>query len=586
MSAPELRTHRNGGAALVAALERHGVDVVFGIPGVHNLEIYRHLAGSAVRHVAVRHEQGAGYAADGYARASGRPGVCLTTSGPGATNACTAAATAYADSIPVLFCSPGPPIGVEGRDLGLLHEMKDQSAHFESLVTASVRPSSPQEVGDVVDEVFEGWRRARPRPVHLELPIDVLEGEWPPGDDGRTALRGHQGEDGSLVERLRGRFDATAPASPPTSASLEKAIADAVARLVDARRPLLVLGGGARGVGDRAARLAERLGALVVTTVNGKGALDERHPLSLGASIRLPGTRALFESADAIVVVGSELGDSDLWGTPVRTEAPVVRVDVDPHQLQKNVGATVALCMDARAAIDALLARLGGAGGAGGDGRVSGAGSATGAGSASGAGGTWAGTADGLRQSLRAEALVEGGPYEAINRELSAALPGSAIVAGDSAQVSYFGTAHFWPMDRAGQFLYPTGYATLGYGLPAAIGAMHARPGTPAAVLVGDGGFLFTVQELATAAEQRLALPVVVVDNHGYAEIRQGMQARGIEPVAVDRPAVDFPALGRAFGGRGHAVSSVDELCGRVVEALSADGPTVVAMDVSTGEPS
>ncbi|MDA8149399.1 MAG: thiamine pyrophosphate-binding protein, partial [Actinomycetota bacterium] len=232
----------NGGAALVQALERNGVDIVFGIPGVHNLEIYRHLAGSSIRHVPVRHEQGAGYAADGYARASGRPGVCLTTSGPGATNACTAAATAYADSVPVLFCSAGPPIGLEGLDLGLLHEMKDQSAHFESLVTASVRPSTPAEIGAVVDEAFAGWNRSRPRPIHLELPVDVLEGEWRPAGTGRAddavARRG------PAAERLRAAFDA-AGRGGAGDGEVGAALDRAAELLAGSTRPLLLLGGGA-----------------------------------------------------------------------------------------------------------------------------------------------------------------------------------------------------------------------------------------------------------------------------------------------------------------------------------------------------
>lgn len=551
--------HANGGAALVAALERNGVDTVFGIPGVHNLEIYRHLAASSIHHVAVRHEQGAGYAADGFARASGRPAVCLTTSGPGATNACTAAGTAYADSIPVLLCSPGPPMGVEGLDLGLLHEMKDQSAHFDTLVTASVRPTSPQEIGDVVDEVFAGWRQARRRPVHLELPIDVIEGEWQPGQTSATSASGSHSQ---AVQRLRGVFDATGTAH----GAADDAGLDQAARLLSAScKPMLVLGGGARGAADGARRLAERLGALVITTANGKGVISERHMLSLGASIRLLGTRSLFQEADAVIVVGSELGDSDLWGTPLQTSADVVRVDIDPHQLEKNLGAVVALRMDSAAAVDALLGRLGD--------------------TPKGQNATWAKTASGLREVLRKEALIEGAPYEAINRELSAALPAETIVAGDSAQVSYFGTMHFWPMERAGQFLYPVGYATLGYGLPSAIGAKLASPATPAIVLVGDGGFLFTVQELLTAVEQRVALPVVIVDNHGYAEIRQGMVERRIAPIAVDRPYVDFAALSRSLGGRGHAVGSVDELCTRVLEALATDGPTVISIDVSNGAP-
>ncbi len=549
MTPPSSRDERaNGGAALVAALERNGVDVVFGIPGVHNLEIYRHLASSPVRHVAVRHEQGAGYAADGYARASGRPGVCLTTSGPGATNACTAAATAYADSVPVLLCSPGPPIGQEGLDLGLLHEMKDQGAHFETLVAASVRPTSPSEIGDIVDEVFAGWQRARRRPVHLELPVDVIEGESRP----------HEATGSPAVDRLRAVFESTG------AVGSDDAGLDGAAQLLSAAcKPLLVLGGGARNIGDDGRRLAERLRAPVITTVNGKGAISETHPLSLGASIRLPGTRLLFRSADVVVVIGSELGDSDLWGDPVHTGGDVVRIDIDPHQLGKNLGATVTVRMDSSAAVRALLARLGEA--------------------PIRPDSTWAQAVDGVRETLRKEALVDGAPYEAINRELSAALPGATIVAGDSAQVSYFGTAHFWPMERGGQFLYPTGYATLGYGLPAAIGAKLACPDVPVVVLVGDGGFLFTAQELLTAVEQHLPLPVVIADNHGYAEIREGMEERGIPPMAVDRPDVDFAALSRAFGGRGHAVRSVDELCTRAVEAVTTDGPTVISIDVSDG---
>jgi len=550
----------NGGAALVTALERNGVDIVFGIPGVHNLEIYRHLRGSGIRHVAVRHEQGAGYAADGYARASGRPGVCLTTSGPALTNACAAAGTAYADSVPVLVCSPGPSLGTEGRDLGLLHEMKDQQGHLETLVTASLRPRSAEEIGEVVDEVFAGWRRARPRPVHLEIPVDVLEGPWHPPATAHTPS-----PLSPEVARLRRVFDATAPPRGPGGDDVDERVRRAASFLSTAERPLLVLGGGTRHAAVSARRLAERTRALVVTTVNGKGVLPERHPLSLGASIRLRATRPLFESADVVVVAGSELGDSDLWGVPIEVTGKVVRIDVDPHQLDKNLPSTVAICMDAAAAFEELLRLLG----------------PTGPPRA-----TWSGSAEVLRSKLREEALVEGEPYEAINTALSEALSPSTIVAGDSAQVSYFGTAHFWPMDGPRQFLYPTGFSTLGYGLPAAVGARFACPETPAVVLVGDGGFLFTAMELLTAVERRLSLPVVIVDNHGYAEIREGMEERGIEPLAVDRPDVDFVAFAESLGARGHAVSSVDELCTRVLEALDTDLPTTISIDISKGVPS
>ena len=167
-----------GGAAVVDALAAHGVRHVFGIPGTHNLEIYRYLPDSGIRHVVTRHEQGAGYAADGYARVTGRPGVLLTTSGPGITNAVTALATAYADSVPLLAVSPGPPRGQERADVGWLHEVKDQQAALDAVTARSIRVESADEVPETVAEVFEGFAATRPRPVHLEVPVDVLEGEW------------------------------------------------------------------------------------------------------------------------------------------------------------------------------------------------------------------------------------------------------------------------------------------------------------------------------------------------------------------------------------------------------------------------
>ncbi|MGA8977785.1 MAG: thiamine pyrophosphate-binding protein, partial [Pedococcus sp.] len=167
-----------GGAAVIDALVAHGVRDVFGIPGTHNLELYRYLPTSGIRHVVTRHEQGAGYAADGYARITGQPGVIITTSGPGITNAITALATAYADSIPVLAISPGPPRGQVRADVGWLHEVKDQQAALDAVTGRSIRVESADEIPEVLAAVFEEFATTRPRPVHLEVPVDVLEGEW------------------------------------------------------------------------------------------------------------------------------------------------------------------------------------------------------------------------------------------------------------------------------------------------------------------------------------------------------------------------------------------------------------------------
>ncbi|HXE46301.1 MAG TPA: 5-guanidino-2-oxopentanoate decarboxylase [Conexibacter sp.] len=531
-----------GADAVVSALEVCGVERVFGIPGTHNLEIYRSLSRSSIRHVVFRHEQGAGYAADGHSRASGRPGVVLTTTGPGLMNATTALATAYADSVPVLALSPGVPIGLEGADVGFLHEPKDQQGCMDRLVERSVRVRDADEAADAICETFARWSSGRPRPVHIEIPLDVLEGVW--GAAAQPAAR------------------TLAPPSPGP-----EQLARALEAMSTASRPLIVAGGGCRAASGALRELAERWDAAVVTTVNGKGALSERHELSAGAHLRLASVRRALDDADCLLVVGSELADSDLWGGTLCPGGPVVRIDIDDAQLRKNLPErceVISLHGDARAVMEALSARL----------------AAT--------AGVRRSVADGASQAAEirdlalAEATEQDGLWRAINDAVRAELPRTAIVAGDSAQVSYYGTAHFWPADEPGQFLYPTGYATLGYGLPAAIGAKLAAPERPVVVLVGDGGFMFTASELLTAAELGLSLPIVVANNRGFGEIRDQMRERGIPPIGVDLLPPDFALLAQACGGSGRRVSDVNRLGAAVSEALTVPGPTVIELEVGS----
>ena len=531
------RDELTGGAAVVAALVAEGVEVVFGIPGTHNLELYRALAGTGLRHVTPRHEQGAGYAADGYARTSGRPGVCFTTSGPAVNNIAAAVATAHADSVPLLVVAPGAPRGLVGADVGELHEMRDSRGSMAGVAERSVRVDSAAEAAAVVRETFARWRTRRTRPVFLEVPVDVLEGPW----------------DGVLPP----------PVDPPVLPSPAAADLDrAAALLAGARRPALLVGRGAAGATGAVRALAEQLDAPVVTTVGGKGVLDEGHRLSVGAAVRLAPAQELLTAADAVLVVGTGLSDAELWGWVPALPAASVRVDLEPGQLTKRHTPAVGLAGDAGAVLAALAARLPADRSGREDGREDGA------------------TRAAAARSACAEATeADPGPWRALNAALAAALPPGAVVAGDSSQVTYYGTAHHWPATRPEQLLYPVVYATLGYGLPAAIGAKVARPDAPVIALVGDGALMFSVAELMTAVEQGLALPVVVVDNGGYAEIREGMDSRGIERVAVDLATPDFAALGRAFGAHGVQAGGVAEVVDAVLAALEADRPTVVAVE-------
>ena len=521
--------HRNGGAAVVETLAAHGVDTIFGIPGTHNLELYRHFPATDIRAVTPRHEQGAGYAAEAYARVTGRAGVVVATSGPGLTNTMTAAATAYAESQPMLILSSGMPNGAEGQDLGQLHEAKNTSAAMDQLVRWSRRVRDADEAAEAVTEAFESFTGGRPRPVHIEIPVDVLEQPWSGQPRVATKVVAPQAESG--------------------------AIGRAAAVLGAAGQPMIIAGGGAVDAQTQLTALAEALGAPVATTVNGKGVVDEQHPLSVGASIRLRAVQKAAADSDALLVLGTELGDSDLWEGQIRGRT-VIRCDIDPAQLNKNCPADHALLGDAAATVDALGAALPG-------GRADNADRAA-----------------ALRSACREEAAKDAGRYAEINAAVRAALPSDGVLTGDSSQVTYFGSVHFFDMPAPRRFCYSPGFATLGYGLPAGVGAAIGKPGVPVAVLLGDGALMFSVQELMTLVEQRLPVPVIVVDNGGYREIRDQEAVRGIAPIGVDLRTPDFAALAVAMGARGVRTTSTTDLTDLVRGALGADGPTLIHFDI------
>ncbi len=522
-------THRNGGAAIVESLRANGVDTVFGIPGTHNLELYRHLPAAGITAITTRHEQGAGYAADGYHQVSGRPGVVITTSGPALFNVAAAAGTAYAESRPLLIISPGLPRGTLGGDAGQLHETKDASGALDRIVAWSRRVDSPAEAAAAVTEAFAFFAVGLPRPVHIEVPLDVLEEPW----------------EGTAV--------AAQPPLPSTPAGT--AVETAAALLAGATRPVIIAGGGARGAATEIRALAERLGAPVITTCNGKGVLAEDHPLSVGTAIRLPPAQRFIAAADVTLVVGSELGDSDLWGGTIDTPT-VIRLDIDPGQLDKNRLGQAHLLGDAAATVRLVTAALPPA-------RPSTDG---------------VHRASTVRAACRAQAESEGAAWVEVNDALRRALPAGSTVAGDSSQVTYFGTAHFFDVGRPGEFLYMAGFATLGYGLPAAIGAKLADPSRAVAVLLGDGALMFSIQEIVTAVEQRLPIPIVVLDNSGYAEIKDQQRQRHIKPIGVDLVVPDLPALARACGAHGHDAADADEVAVLVAAALTADRPTLIRL--------
>lgn len=527
-------TQMTGGEALIAGLAAHDVDTIFGIPGTHNLAAYAVLDTYGITHVSPRHEQGAGYGADGYARSSGKPGVVLTTTGPAILNAASAAAQAYSDSVPVLFVSPGMPLGHPGLGNGLLHEIKNQSAAMAAIVAYSHRVTSIEEIPLAIAQAFAAMNTGRPRPLHLEIPLDILD----------------QSADVEII--------------PPMAASILRPAAEEVAAaartLEGAKAPLLIVGGGAWQASELLVTLAESLGAPVLSTTNGKGTFPEDHPLFIGAGVQHPSVLEAVAESDCVLAIGTELAPSDWWiGLPDLTEK-LIRIDIDGTSAHTNARAHHALVGDCVAVVREVLTLLQG------DsltdrqkGRNEGL-----------------DRADSWRQKHQQDARAEGGPWLEIISAIADALPHDAIVAADSAMACYYGALSNLRLFRPRSFLYPTGVGTLGYGLPAGIGAKVANPDAPVLVLQGDGGIMFTIAELATAAELGLALPIVIVDNGGYGEIRNEMADRGepIHAVALGQP--DFVALAKSLGCDGVFVSTATDLSSAVDSALNSNRPTVI----------
>ncbi len=521
------------GQSLIALLEARGVEVVFGIPGVHTIELYRGLAGSAIRHVTPRHEQGAAFMADGYARVSGKPGVVFVITGPGLTNTLTAMAQARAESVPMLVVSSVNRRETLGKGFGYLHELPDQQGLIATLALQSERVEAPQELPAAVDRAFRRLTDGRSGPVHIEIPLDVLS------------------QAAGAEEALPSR---PAPAAPD-----EDAIAAAAALAAAAERPLILAGGGARHAQSPLRSLAERLSAPVVTTCNGRGLLH-RHPLAVPASPSLKAVRTLMAAADLVIAAGTELGptDYDMYadGGFVLPEQ-LVRIDIDPAQLAR-LPARVGIAADAQAGLDRLLGALPRALATDG----SGAARAEAARAAA-----WAEIGPDMQNQVRAVEVIRD------------TLPG-AIIVGNSTQPVYAANL-FYDHDRpGGWFNAATGYGALGFGPPAAIGAALADPLAPVVCLAGDGGFQFSFAELGTAVEAGAAVIFLVWNNRGYREIEASMRAAGVEPVGVSPAPPDFCRIADAYRMPAERLAVLSDLRAALERACTWRKPCLIEITV------
>jgi len=526
------------GVYLTRLLKTYDVEVIFGIPGVHTVELYRGLDGSGLRHVTPRHEQGAGFMADGYARASGKPGVCFIISGPGMTNIVTAMGQAYGDSIPMLVISTVNAHGRMGSGEGWLHEMPNQSAMVAGVSAFSRTVNRPEELAPALAQAFAIFDSARPRPVHIELPINVM---------------------------LADASHLPVPTNPPRlrrPAPATEGIVAAAALLNQAKTPLILAGGGAVRSAAKLMELAEALDAPVVMTTNGRGILPPDHPLGVSLTPSMPQTRELVAASDVVLALGTELGPTDYdfyedggFAIPGK----LIRVDLDPGQIMRSHMPSLGLVGDVHAALTSLAPlvahrpRRAGAERA----RIANAGSAD------------------LPRAMLA--------YLRILDLIRTTLP-EALIVGDSTQLVYAGNTAFAASVPGGYFNSATGFGTLGYGLPAAIGAALGAPTRPVVALVGDGGLQFTSAELASAVEAGVPIIMMLHDNSGYGEIKSYMQSLGITPLGVDILTPDLASIARACGWRTDRLDAPGQLAAKLRTATDSGQPSLLVFNDQFGQ--
>ena len=517
-------TVRTAAHALVEALEAHGVEVVFGIPGQHALALWDALDASSIRTVVVRHEQAAAFAAVGYAATSDRVGVCVTSTGPGAFNAFAGMGEAEASSLRLLHITTQVPSDAGER--GWMHETAGQRSAFTAVTRHHVRPMTPRALALAVDEAMTAIA-SRPGPAMIEAMTGLLR---EPAD--ATPVR-------------------VTPVAPP--APDPAAIARVRALLDGVRAPLVFAGGGCRLAADRVRALAEALDAPVVTSFNGKGVLPPDHPLHAGASEEEPSIRRLIGDSDVCIALGTRLAEEYTCHWAVPFPEALVQVDLDAARLGRNYPVVEGVVADVGLFCDALLAAA-----------------------------PPAGARDGAAEARAAvaarQAEVASGGFEterALMHEL-AGLPADALVISDMTILGYWGVL-YWDAGRPGGFRYPMSGA-LGSAMPSALGAVAANPGSPVVALVGDGGFQMGGHELATARQNGLHFVTVLVNDSCFGVLKNYQLAAYGRTTAVELQPPDFEALARGYGveyRRAADASSVGALLEEAIAGLGANSTLI-----------
>lgn len=541
------------GVALIKLLEQYRVKHVFGIPGVHTIELYRGLAGSSIQHHTPRHEQGAGFMADGYARVSRQPGVCFVITGPGLTNIATPMGQALADSIPMLVISSVNDTITSPQAQGMLHEMPDQLALSAQVARYSETISSADDLAAALAKAFNLFASSRPGPVHLQLPVSLL------GSPANPSLIAEQPQ---LASR------------PVASVAEVKA---AAGLLKNAQHPTILAGGGSVEASQQVRLLAEKLNAPVHMTINARGVLPFSHELAVPASCTYHSVREVLNESDVVLALGTELSATDydqFKDDQFKISARLVRCDIDPLQINNNFTAELSLVGDVGLTLQKLLDEID---------LVEQDSDRAGLEVSATVKKDNNGESSGVSRARRSmQALAQMSAPERRHLQILEAMRDQipdCIFVGDSTQMIYSGNMIFNTHEPGRWFNSSVGFGTLGYALPAATGAALASDNAPVVCLIGDGGMQFVLGELGALKDTGKAVAVVVWCNGGYLEIKNSMERADVSAVGVEFTVPDYLSVARAYGIDSVRASNAQEICTAIQQHYEKNVPVVVVVD-------
>lgn len=529
---------KTGAQLLVETLEKIEIDTIFGIPGVHNLKIYDALTKSQINHITTRNESGAGFMADGYGRKTGKPGTAIVITGPGLTNILTPMGQAYLDCVPMVVISTQLPTSIMNQSTGALHELKNSTIMSSSVAKESRTVPTVDLIETYITEAYKLAVKGRPGPVHIEIPLDLLAEKV-------------------VVEKS---FDLNITKTRQVyQGEIEKA-----AEIINkAERVSVIVGGGAVDATKEVRNLMEKISATAVQTCAGKGVVSDKSKLSLGARLHFENIRKYIEDSDVVLAFGTQLAPTDLWEEPLNPKGKLIQVDVTNDAFYRNGQADLGIKGDCKDVIKEILPLL-----------------------------EEKNRVDMEKlNNMRIKASENGPVVTGNNKTFHMAvdvlnvfrnvLKDDEALVMDMTTPAYIGISEYETYESR-TFLHPAGFGTLGYSLPAAIGAKIGERDKNLISVIGDGGFQFTMQELAVACEQNLSIPIVIWNNNGYGEIKRNEIAMEFDSIiAVENENPDFMKLAHAYGIESIMPRNKEQLKQALLKSFNKEKPTLIEININ-----